>query len=329
MRVITRPEEFDVADLYIDLRDVTRRRLFMKCEGFNFARSVKLKPAMEMVTVAERSGVLRPGSTMVEMSSGNLGVALSLIAASRGYKFVCVTDERSALAARQLMKNLGADVVVAADPAAGLRLVREMCARNDDYVWLDQYANAGNWMAHFRSTGPDILRTFPDVDVLFVGVGSAGTLNGCARYLRQARPSTRIIAVECVGPGPRAARRSTAVRTSVRFPIIDLSLVDEVVRVDETAAIRECRRLVRHGFLLGGASGVVLAGALDWLDVNDSGGADPTSVMVSADLGDRYLDTIYQDQWVADHYGADALFDDALHTGRHESLFTETLSEVP
>ncbi|WIX90620.1 pyridoxal-phosphate dependent enzyme [Amycolatopsis sp. DG1A-15b] len=325
MQVITRPEEFDVTDLYVDLRHVVDRRVLMKCEGFNFARSSKLKPALEMVTLAERAGVLRPGSTIVETSSGNLGVALSLVAASRGYRFVCVTDPRSTLLTRQLMQNLGTEVLVAPDPAAGLRLVRRLCAENDGYTWLDQYVNAGNWMAHFRSTGPDILRTVPELDVLFVGVGSAGTLTGCARYLRQVRPQVRIVAVECVGPGPRAARRSTALRTSVRFPVIDMSLVDDLVRVDEAAAIRECRRLAQRGFLLGGGSGMVLAGALGWLEENDAGGAEPTAVVISPDLGDRYLDTIYQDQWVKDNYGPEALLDGA----EPESRYAKTLFEVP
>ncbi|WP_410590238.1 pyridoxal-phosphate dependent enzyme [Amycolatopsis sp. lyj-23] len=321
MQVITRPEEFDVTDLYVDLHQVVGRRVLMKCEGFNFARSSKLKPALEMVTLAERAGVLRPGSTIVETSSGNLGVALSLVAASRGYRFVCVTDPRSTLLTRQLMQNLGTEVLVAPDPAAGLRLVRRLCAENAGYTWLDQYVNAGNWMAHFRSTGPDILRTVPDLDVLFVGVGSAGTLTGCARYLRQVRPQVRIVAVECVGPGPRAARRSTAVRSSVRFPVIDMSLVDDLVRVDEAAAIRACRRLALSGFLLGGGSGMVLAGALGWLAENDAA----TAVVISPDLGDRYLDTIYQDQWVKDNYGPEAL----LAGAEHESPYAKTLFEVP
>ncbi|MBE8520677.1 pyridoxal-phosphate dependent enzyme [Amycolatopsis sp. H6(2020)] len=321
MRVITRPEEFDVTDLYVDLSHIVGRQVLMKCEGFNFARSSKLKPALEMVTLAERAGVLRPGSTIVETSSGNLGVALSLVAASRGYRFVCVTDPRSTLLTRQLMQNLGTEVLVAPDPAAGLRLVRRLCAENDGYTWLDQYVNAGNWMAHFRSTGPDILRTVPDLDVLFVGVGSAGTLTGCARYLRQVRPQVRIVAVECVGPGPRAARRSTAVRTNVRFPVIDMSLVDDLVRVDEAAAIRACRRLALSGFLLGGGSGMVLAGALDWLEENDAA----TAVVISPDLGDRYLDTIYQDQWVTDNYGPEALPAGA----EHETPYAKTLFEVP
>lgn len=324
MRVITRPEEFDVTDLYIDMQQVAGRKLYLKCEGFNFARTVKLKPAIEMVTVAERAGTLRQGATMIELCSGNLGVALSMIAASRGYRFVCVTDFRCTLAARQLMQGLGAEVRVVADPGAGIQLVRELRAEHPEYVWLDQFANAGNWMAHFRSTGPDILNTFPNLDVLFVGVGSSGTLTGCAQYLRQARPSARIVAVECVGPGPRAARRSTASRTSVRFPIVDLSLVDELVRVDEADAIRQCRRLGRSGFLLGGSTGMVLAGALAWLEANAADG-DPTAVAISPDLGDRYLDTVYQDQWVADNYGADALPPD----GTDHPLTTEPLSEVP
>jgi cysteine synthase A len=111
----------------------------------------------------------------------------------------------------------------------------------------------------------------------------------------------------------------------VRFPVIDMSLVDDLVRVDEAAAIRECRRLAQRGFLLGGGSGMVLAGALGWLADNDAGGAEPTAVVISPDLGDRYLDTIYQDQWVKDNYGPEALLDGA----EHDSRYAKTLFEVP
>ena len=118
--------------------------LFLKCEGFNFAGSIKLKAASEMVEAADRGGVLTPGSVLIESSSGNLGVALSVIAASKGRRFVCVTDSRCNLSARLLMEALGSEVHVIAEPDAtggflGARLdyVRALCAADDRYVWLN------------------------------------------------------------------------------------------------------------------------------------------------------------------------------------------------
>jgi hypothetical protein len=114
--VISGPQEFNVDQLYVDLQPIFSRSLFLKCEGLNMAGSIKLKAATEMVTAAERAGTLRPGSILVESSSGNLGVALSMLAANKGYGFVCVTDSRCNLSARLTMEALGAQVHVITDP---------------------------------------------------------------------------------------------------------------------------------------------------------------------------------------------------------------------
>ena len=116
MTVITAPQQYNEENLYVDLRSMLGRALFLKCEGFNFAGSIKLKAAASMVEAAERDGLLRPGSMLVESSSGNLGVALSMIAASRGYRFVCVTDTRCNLATKRLMEALGAEVHTIVEP---------------------------------------------------------------------------------------------------------------------------------------------------------------------------------------------------------------------
>jgi cysteine synthase len=116
MPVISDPSEYNESDLYVDLRAALELPLFLKCEGFNFAGSIKLKAAREMVNAAERDGTLRPGSILVESSSGNLGVALSVIAASRGYRFLCVTDSRCNLVTIRLMEALGTRVHVVREP---------------------------------------------------------------------------------------------------------------------------------------------------------------------------------------------------------------------
>ena len=116
MPVISVPQEFNEDELYVDLRSVFGQSLFLKCEGFNFAGSIKLKAATGMVEAAERDGSLRPGSVLVESSSGNLGVALSMIAASKGYRFLCVTDSRCNLSTRRLMEALGSQVHIITKP---------------------------------------------------------------------------------------------------------------------------------------------------------------------------------------------------------------------
>ena len=192
MALISNPLDFNAERLFVDLRSVLGRPLFLKCEGLNFAGSIKMKAALAMVEAAELSGRLESGSVLVESSSGNLGLALSMIAASKGYEFVCVTDIRCNLPARRMMEAFGAHVHVIREPdpqigylGARIAYVQALCASSRRYVCLDQYANPDNWGAHFRTTAPAIADEFPELDVLFVGAGTTGTLMGCARFFRQ------------------------------------------------------------------------------------------------------------------------------------------------
>ncbi|MFF4834890.1 2,3-diaminopropionate biosynthesis protein SbnA [Streptomyces sp. NPDC001315] len=312
MPVISAPYAFNEGQLYIDLQSILGRPLYLKCEGFNFAGSIKLKAANEMVEAAERDGLLKPDSILVESSSGNLGVALSMIAASKGYRFLCVTDSRCNLSTRLLMEALGSDVHVIADLDAnagflGARIdyVRQLCANDDRYVWLSQYTNPGNWRAHYRTTGPEIAAHFPRLDVLFVGAGTTGTLMGCARYFRKWHRPVRVVAVDSVGSvafgGEPGRRMIPGLGMSMRPPLLDESYVDEVIRVEEADTIRTCHRLARRGFVFGGSTGTVISGAMDWLHRHDTRGI--TAVAIAPDLGERYLDTIYQTNWLRDLYG--------------------------
>ena len=269
-----------------------------------------------MVKSAERARMLTPRSILVESSSGNLGVALSMIAASKDYRFLCVTDSRCNLSTRLLMEALGSQVHVITEPDAnggllGARIeyVRALCASDDRYVWLNQYTNQGNWKAHYRTTAPAIARQFPQLDVLFVGAGTTGTLMGCARYFREWHRPVLVVAVDSVGSvtfGGAAGRRMIpGLGTSVRPPLLEEPYVDDVVRVEEADTIRACHRLARRGFLFGGSTGTVVSGAMDWLSRHDASGL--TAVAIAPDLGERYLDTIYQTNWVEAIYGKDVL----------------------
>lgn len=225
-----------------------------------------------------------------------------MIAASKGYGFVCLTDSRCNLSTRLLMKALGAQVHVISEPAAvggllGARIdqVRALCASDDRYVWLNQYTNPANGMAHYRRTAPAIARQFPDLDVLFVGAGTTGTLMGCARYFREWHRPVRIVAIDTVGSvtfgGAPGRRMLPGLGTSVRPPLLDESYVDEVVRVQEADTIRACHRLARRGSVFGGSAGTVVTGATDWLARQER--RKLTAVAIAPDVGERYLETIY------------------------------------
>jgi N-(2-amino-2-carboxyethyl)-L-glutamate synthase len=323
--VISVPQRFNEDELYVDLRSIFGQSLFLKCEGFNFAGSIKLKAASEMIEAAERDGILTPGSILIESSSGNLGVAISMIAASKGYQFLCVTDSRCNLSTRRLMEALGSRVHIISEPDAvggflGARIdyVRAMCASDDRYVWLNQYTNPGNWQAHYRTTAPAIAREFPLLDVLFVGAGTTGTLMGCARFFKEWHRPVRIVAVDSVGSvtfgGAPGRRMIPGLGTSVRPPLLDESYIDEVVLVEEADTIRACHQLARRGFLFGGSTGTAVSGATRWLEQH--GSPDVTAVTIAPDLGERYLDTVYQTNWLHDLYGEDVLAEESVAATR-------------
>ncbi|MFB7907413.1 2,3-diaminopropionate biosynthesis protein SbnA [Kitasatospora sp. NPDC056076] len=331
MPVISASHEFEVSDLFVNLQPIFGHRLFLKVEGFNFAGSIKLKAAREMVARAEAAGLLGPGSTLVESSSGNMGVALSVLAAARGYGFVCVTDSRCNEATRRAMESYGTEVHVITEPhpvegflGARIRHVRALLAEDERRVWLNQYLSPGNWMAHYRTTAPAIARQFPDLTVLFVGAGTTGTLMGCARYFRERRPSVRVVPVDSVGSvtfgAPPAPRHIPGLGTSVRPPLLDDSLVELPVHVEERDTVRTCRELMRGGFLFGGSTGTAVGGALRWLDEHHGDGAGGvrervTAVTIAPDLGERYLDTVYHDEWVARAIGPEGLLPGVDRTG--------------
>ena len=330
MTIITAPEQYNTNRLFVDLTSTLGHSVMLKIEGFNFAGSVKLKAATEMVEGAEADGTLRPGDTIIESSSGNLGVALAMISASRGYHFECVTDNRCNLATRQLMETLGARVHVITEPAeiggmlgARMNYVRTQLATHDNYVWLNQYANPNAWKAHYNTTGPDIAAEFTnpetgelDIDVVFIGAGTTGTLMGVARYFADHHPSVRVVAVDAAGSvtfgGPAATRHIPGLGTSVRPDHTDETYLADVVYVEEIDTIRACHTLTARGFLFGGSTGTVISGATTWLTQND-----PTNqlrtVALAPDMGERYLDTIYNTNWVEGIYGSDTLSTDTLN----------------
>ncbi|MGW1295033.1 2,3-diaminopropionate biosynthesis protein SbnA [Streptomyces sp. NPDC002533] len=314
MPVISAPYEINVDDLFVDLAPVFDVPLYLKCEGLNLAGSIKMKAALEMVLAAERAGTLTQGSVLVESSSGNLGVALSMIAAHRGYGFLCVTDSRCNPASRRLMESLGAQVHIISRPdkergllGARIDYVQRLCQYDPRYVWLNQYVNPHNWLAHYRSTGPSIALQFPDIDVLFVGAGTTGTLMGCARYFRERERPVTIVAVDSVGSvtfgGPALPRHIPGLGAGVRPALLDTSLVDDVVMVPEQDTLDSCHAMARQGFLFGGSTGTVVSGALRWLAARPCD-ERLTAVALSPDLGDRYLDSVYDPEWTERHFGA-------------------------
>ena len=291
------------------------RDLFLKIEGLNPAGSIKLKTAKALVQDAERRGVLTTGGRVIESSSGNLGIALSMVTAAKGYSFTCITDPNASPHAVAIMRALGARVIVIdeRDANGGYLANRIACIERSlefdpGLVWLNQYANPANPRVHAERTAAAILREIGSVDYLFVGAGTTGTLAGCAAYFRRFSPQTRVIGVDAEGSvtfgHPQGVRHLPGLGMS-RRPVAVAPQPDEIVLVAEQDAVRMCRRLAReHGLLVGGSTGSVLSAVVAKCPEISPG---VRVVAISPDLGDRYVPTVYSDDWVIAHYGADIL----------------------
>lgn len=288
--------------------------VFLKLEGFNVTGSIKVKTAIGLVEDLERRGVAKPGETvLVESSSGNLGIALSLVCAVKGYEFICVTDPNTNRANIKGMEIHGAKVVVVKDrdPVGGflgsrLKKIEQILAADPNAVWLNQYANIANKNVHAEQTANEIAREFRKVDWMFVGSGTTGTLAGVSERLRQVFPAVRIVAVEPTGSvtfgGQPGKRNLPGIGTSVRPRLADLANPDRVVVVSEEKTVESCLAFARDYHLpVGGSTGAVLT-AIQELSPEFTPG--DTVVAISPDLGEKYLDTIYDKNWVESVIGS-------------------------
>ena len=303
--IIESPVDLVFRDLFYRLRAFTGRHdVFLKLEGFNVTGSIKIKTAVGLLEDLEKRGLARPRETViVESSSGNLGLALSLLCAVKGYKFICVTDPNANHSTVREMELYGAEVIVVRDrDSAGgflgtrLKVIDNILCSDPNAVWLNQYANIANKNVHAEQTGNEIAAEFDKVDWLFVGTGTTGTLCGVSERLRQEFPSIKIVAVEPVGSvtfGGRPGRRTIpGIGTSVRPKLAELLDPDRVVEISEEETIDSCFAFVRdYHLLVGGSTGTVLA-AVQRLAPEFRFGE--TIVAISPDLGERYLDTVYK-----------------------------------
>jgi cysteine synthase A len=307
--IIDSPLELIFRDLFYRLPAYARGHdVFLKLEGFNVTGSIKMKTAVGLVSDLERRGIAVPGKTViVESSSGNLGIALSLVCAAKGYEFICVTDPNANHANVRGMELYGAKVIVVKEPdAAGgflgsrLKMIDRILQSEPNAVWLNQYANIANKNVHAEQTANEIAREFDKVDWMFVGAGTTGTLGGVAERLRQLFPNIKVVAVDPVGSvtfgGKPGKRNIPGIGTSVRPPIADLAHPDIVLAIDEETTVETCLSFVRdYHLLVGGSTGTVLAGIHELAPEFAPG---DTIVAISPDLGDKYLETVYDPAWV-------------------------------
>lgn len=288
--------------------------LFAKLESLNPGGSSKDRPALAVLDAGLSSGAIGPDTVVIESSSGNMGIGLAQACCRYGLRFICVVDPKASSFNLKIMELYGAevDMVLAPDPISGellqARLERVQLLRRQipNSFWPNQYANVENAGAHYRTTMAEIAAALGGkLDVLFVATSTCGTIRGCAEYARDHSLGTRIVAVDAVGslifadqPGRRLI---PGLGASIRPPLCPQDLVHTVVHVTDADCIVGCRRLLRtEAILAGGSSGGVMS-AVDKLAGEIPAGA--ACVAILPDRGERYLDTVYDDRWVRDHFG--------------------------
>jgi len=272
--------------------------VYAKVESFNPGGSVKDRLALAIILDAEQRGLLKPGDTIVEATSGNTGVALAMVAAARGYKFVATMVETFAVERRRLMRAYGAKVILTPAAERGSGMVRRARELAEEHGWFlaSQFANPANPAYHRNTTAAEILRDFAGkrLDYFVSGWGTGGTLTGVGEVLKVARPDTRIIATEPAGAallkGDDWKPHKIQGWTPDFVPdVLNRNVVDELVTVEDDRAIATARRLAaEEGIFVGISAGATVASALDVADR-----AEPGAVILAMlpDTGERYFST--------------------------------------
>jgi cysteine synthase A len=246
-------------------------RVFAKLEAFNPGGSVKDRIAKSMLDDAEQRGLLAPGGTIVEPTSGNTGVALAMFAAARGYRCIVVMPEGYGAVKARIMEAFGATVIrtPAEELMSGsIERAKQILADTSGAFLPNQFSNPVNPLTHFETTGPEIARALEGhrIDAIAMGVGTSGTFLGVARYLRQSNPALLRVAVEpqgsILGGGERGPHQVEGIGLSFWPEILDRSVIDEVLTVTDAEAFAACRELAQtEGLLAGGSSGAAAEGA--------------------------------------------------------------------
>jgi N-(2-amino-2-carboxyethyl)-L-glutamate synthase len=288
--------------------------LFAKLESLNPGGSIKDRPALAILEEARRAGRIGPETVVIESSSGNMGIGLAQACRYYGLRFICVVDPKTARQNLQVLKAYGAEIdhVTQPDPETGeflqarLNRVQSLVGQIQNTFWPNQYANEQNPGSHYRTTMQEIVSALGGkIDFMFIATSTCGTIRGCGDYARDHGLKTQIIAVDAVGSliftDQKAKRLIPGLGAGLKPPLCDLSVINEYVLVNDVDCIVGCRRLVaREAILAGGSSGAVLS-AIERLKDRIPEGA--VCVAVLPDRGERYLDTVFNDEWVYEHFG--------------------------
>ncbi len=305
---LQRMVDADMADLYV------------KMDHLNPTGSVKDRMAVNMVRRAEEKGLLKPGSTIVESTSGNTGLGLAMAAAARGYRCICTMPDKMSQEKIHMLKAYGADVVVTRTdlehdhPDSYVEVAKRIARETPGGFYMDQYFNMANPEAHYLTTGPEIWQdTDGMLDCLVGGIGTGGTISGAGKYLKEkAAEAGRTLQIVCPDPtgsiyydefyhgksGKPDIYRVEGIGHDFMVGTLDFSVIDEIIQISDRESFLTARRLAREeGIFCGGSTGTAVFGALQ---VAKRLGPGKIVVCILADSGDRYLSKVYNDDWMKD-----------------------------
>ena len=288
-----------------------------KVEYFNPGGSVKDRIAVAIVAEAEAKGLLKPGGTIVEATSGNTGAGLALVSAVKGYRAIFVMPDKVSIEKITLLKAYGAEVVITPtalppdSPDCYYEVAKRIAREIPGAYLANQYHNPTNPEAHFRSTGPEIWRqTAGQVTHFVAGLGTGGTISGTARYLKQQNPKVKVIGADPVGSilkeyfytkkiPPFKTYKVEGIGEDFLPGTLDFSVIDEIIQVNDAQSLNMARRLAREeGILAGGSSGTALCAALQ---VARQAKPGDLVVVLVPDTGERYLSKVHSDEWMRDN----------------------------
>jgi cystathionine beta-synthase len=294
--------------------------LYAKVEAFNPGGSVKDRIALNMVEEAERSGRLKPGGTVVESTSGNTGIGLAIVCALKGYKATFVMPDKMSQEKIQLLRAYGAKVVITPtavapeDPRSYYNVARRIVEETPNAILANQYHNPENPLSHYQTTGPEIWeQTRGKVTDVVIGMGTGGTISGVGRFLKEKNPAIRMIGADPTGSilfetwqlghyskdFQASTYKVEGIGEDFLPTTLDLSIIDQVIRVTDKESFLWTRRLVKEeGIFCGGSSGSAVAAAMRYAQTLST---DHLVVVLLPDTGSRYLSKVFDDKWMREN----------------------------